>query len=84
VRDDATATSAFATLAALRGAGFSAQMEQAGRSVKGQFKQADRLGARAVVIAGEDGLSIRNMETGHQRDAPGLLEAVEALREILE
>ena len=34
-------------------AGFRAEIEQAGRSLKGQLKQADRLGARAIVILGE-------------------------------
>ena len=30
-------------------------MELAGRSLKGQLKQADRLGARYVAIVGDDG-----------------------------
>jgi histidyl-tRNA synthetase len=83
VRDGGDATTAFSVLGALRGAGFSAQMEQAGRSLKGQFKQADRLGARAVVIVGEEGLSVRDMGSGDQRDVPGVAEALEALRRVV-
>ncbi len=41
-----TGRDAFALVRQLRGGGLRAQMEQAGRSLKGQLKQADRLGAR--------------------------------------
>jgi histidyl-tRNA synthetase len=37
-------------------------MEYAGRSLKGQLTQAQRLGARVVVIAGADKLKIRRRE----------------------
>ena len=83
VRDGGGTASAFKVLGALRDAGFSAQMEQAGRSVKGQFKQADRLGARAVVIVGEEGLSVRDMESGDQRDVPDIERAVAALKQVV-
>jgi histidyl-tRNA synthetase len=83
VRDGGGTAGAFRVLGALRDAGFSAQMEQAGRSVKGQFKQADRLGARAVVIVGEQGLAVRDMESGDQRDVPDVTQAVEALRQVV-
>jgi histidyl-tRNA synthetase len=58
-------------------------MEQAGRSVKGQFKQADRLGARSVLIVGADALSVRDMKTGDQTEVPDLAEALAALQEVL-
>jgi histidyl-tRNA synthetase len=80
---DGEATSAFVVLGALRGAGFSAQMEQAGRSLKGQLKHADRLGARAVVIVGSEGLSVRDMNSGDQREVSDVAEALEALRQVV-
>lgn len=83
VRDGAGPVSEFKALAALRGAGLTAQMEQAGRSVKGQFKQADRLGARAVLIVGAEGLSVRDMKSGDQRDTADLSAALEVLKEVL-
>jgi histidyl-tRNA synthetase len=80
--DDST-QAAFGLLRTLREQGFSAQMEQAGRSLKGQFKQADRLGVKAVVIVGGDGLPVRDMTSGDQRDARDTTEAIAMLREIL-
>ncbi len=49
--------------------GKSAQLEHAGRSIKGQMKQADRLGARVVVIVEDGKLAVRNMATGEQQEA---------------
>ncbi len=49
-----------------RRAGLQAQLELAGRSLKGQLKHADRIGARYVAIVGEEGVSLKNMETGDQ------------------
>ena len=69
----------FAMLRALTAAGVPAQMEQAGRSMKGQLKHANRLGVRYVVIVEEDGIEVKDMETGEQRpvDSPeAVLEAV--------
>jgi histidyl-tRNA synthetase len=52
-----------------RRAGLQAQLELAGRSIKGQLKHADRLGARYVAIVGEDGhASLRDMQSGEQRE----------------
>jgi histidyl-tRNA synthetase len=48
-----------------RRAGLQAQVELAGRSLKGQLKHADRIGARYVAIVGEE-LSLKNMESGEQ------------------
>src|SRR4029453_5413312 len=45
---------AFVLVGQLRNSGLRAQMEQAGRSMKGQLKQADRLGARWAVIFGDE------------------------------
>jgi histidyl-tRNA synthetase len=50
-----------------RRAGLSAQMELAGRGLKGQLKHADRLGARYVAIIGDPmQISLKDMEAGDQ------------------
>ncbi|MGN6188896.1 MAG: histidine--tRNA ligase [Conexibacter sp.] len=49
-----------------RRAGLGAQLELAGRSLKGQLKQADRIGARFVAILGEEGATVKDMESGEQ------------------
>jgi histidyl-tRNA synthetase len=57
----------------LRHAGFSAEVDLAGRGLKGQLKHANRIGARHVLILEADGsLQMRDMESGDQRPiAPG-------------
>jgi histidyl-tRNA synthetase len=52
----------------LRHAGLSAEVDLAGRGLKGQLKHADRIGARSVVILEADGgAQLRDMESGEQR-----------------
>lgn len=59
----------FRLAAQARRAGLGAQLELAGRSLKGQLKQADRLGARYVAIVGDEPLvSLKDMESGDQRE----------------
>ncbi|HEY3727150.1 MAG TPA: histidine--tRNA ligase [Solirubrobacteraceae bacterium] len=59
--------SAFALASEARRAGLSAQLELTGRSLKGQLRHADRIGARHVAIVGDERTaSLRNMETGEQ------------------
>ncbi len=59
---------AVALVAELRNAGLSAELDLAGRGLKGQLKQANRIGARAALIIAEDGsMQLRDMETGEQR-----------------
>jgi len=54
----------------LRRAGLSAEVDLAGRGLKGQLKHADRLGARRVLILEGDGSAqLRDMESGEQRPA---------------
>lgn len=48
---------AFEILGGLRRSGISADMDYEGRSLKAQFRQADRLGARCAVIAGLEEMS---------------------------
>jgi histidyl-tRNA synthetase len=60
---------AFALTAQARRVGLSAQLELAGRSLKGQLKQADRIGARYVAIIGDEPLvGLKNMESGEQTE----------------
>ncbi|HET9678014.1 MAG TPA: His/Gly/Thr/Pro-type tRNA ligase C-terminal domain-containing protein, partial [Solirubrobacterales bacterium] len=56
-------------------AGISAEVDLGGRGLKGQFKHANRIGARRVLILEADGSAqVRDMETGEQRAAdPGNL-----------
>jgi histidyl-tRNA synthetase len=49
-----------------REAGLHAQLELAGRSLKGQLKQADRLKARYVAILGDEGATLKDMDSGEQ------------------
>ncbi|MGI8904618.1 MAG: histidine--tRNA ligase [Solirubrobacteraceae bacterium] len=76
-RDDVR--TAFELSVQARRAGLSAQLELAGRSLKGQLKHADRIGARYVAIVGAsavgdgavgDGarVSLKEMESGEQRE----------------
>ncbi|MBO6237046.1 MAG: histidine--tRNA ligase [Schwartzia sp.] len=62
---------AFRLLAELRDAGLSARMDYAGRSMKSQMKQADKVNARYALILGEDELAkgvvtLRDMESSAQ------------------
>jgi histidyl-tRNA synthetase len=66
---------AFLLLQRLRARGLRAEMEQAGRSMKGQLKQANRVGARATVIVGE-GIEVKDMDGGNQQAADDLEAAV--------
>jgi histidyl-tRNA synthetase len=64
---DSHRAAAFRLAADARRAGLAARLELAGRSLKGQLKQADRAGARYVAILGDEGTSLKDMETGEQR-----------------
>ena len=68
------ADEAFSLARSLRDHGIRAEFEQAGRSLKGQLKQADRVGARMTVILG-DSVDVRDMQSGDQREAADLEEA---------
>jgi histidyl-tRNA synthetase len=67
-------------VADLRQAGLTAELDLAGRSLKGQLKQADRVGARSTIILEADGrATLRDMSSGEQREVE-LTAAVEAIR----
>lgn len=78
------ARSAFGVARALRAAGLRTELEQAGRSMKGQLKHADRLGARAVVIVGDGELEVKDMRSGEQRPAGDVATAVRLAAEASE
>jgi histidyl-tRNA synthetase len=71
---------AFLMTQRLRKEGLRVVMEQAGRGMKGQLRQADRVGARATVIVG-DSLDVKDMDSGEQRPASGPDEVVALVRE---
>jgi histidyl-tRNA synthetase len=75
---DADRTLMFRLLNELRREGVRADMEQAGRSIKGQLKQANRVGAAKVIIVTPDELRVRDMESGDQQ-AVGTPEEAKAL-----
>jgi histidyl-tRNA synthetase len=73
---------AFALARRLREEGIRVEMEQAGRSMKGQMRQADRIGARAAVIVG-DAIEVRDMDSREQSPVDGADDALARVRELL-
>jgi histidyl-tRNA synthetase len=75
VADPGQRRRAMALAVELRHAGVSVEVDLAGRSLKGQLKHADRIGAGRVLILEADGSAqVRVMKTGEQRAAdPGKL-----------
>lgn len=70
--DDSVTAEVFALAQRLRDAGVAAELDHQARSLKSQFKQADRLGARLVVIVGPDELAsgevtLRDMATKEEK-----------------
>lgn len=57
---------AFEVLSEARSAGLSAVMELAGRSLKGQLGQANRLGARYIALVGATETALKDMQDGSQ------------------
>jgi histidyl-tRNA synthetase len=76
VADEDRGVEAFALVAEARAAGLAVQQELAGRSLKGQLKQADRAGSRYVAIVGPDGIQLRDMESGEQEGVESAAAAV--------
>jgi histidyl-tRNA synthetase len=72
---------------ALRAEGLACDLDYADRSAKGQFRQADRSGARYAAILGEDELgrgvcTLRDMASGEEREVPLSGGAKELLRAV--
>jgi histidyl-tRNA synthetase len=70
---------ALALVIQLRRSGLRAELDLAGRSLTGQMRQADRIGARSTVIFDADGgAQVRDMESGEQRE----LDVARAVEEL--
>ena len=79
---------AFRLAEALRKAGLKADMDHCGRSLKAQFKFANKTGAPLCATIGDEEaeagvVKLKNMNTREERTAP-LDQAAEAVREMLE
>ena len=77
----------FALCAELRAAGLRTEADYQGRSLKSQFKQADKLGARLILIVGGDELAagkvkVRDM-VSHDEELVDRSAIVEAVRRLL-
>ncbi|HMT04837.1 MAG TPA: histidine--tRNA ligase [Solirubrobacterales bacterium] len=67
IADPGLTTKAVALASELRHQGLAVEIDLAGRSMKGQFKQADRVGAAHTLILEAGGsASLKNMDTGDQ------------------
>jgi histidyl-tRNA synthetase len=75
--DGGDARAAFRLVQRLRSAGVTAELEQAGRSLKGQLRHAGRLGADAVAIVGPESIRIR--AGGSEEEVPDVDAAFEAI-----
>ena len=67
--DEAGRHAAFALADELRQAGIAADIDHAARSVKAQFKYAGKLGARYVVVIGQDELATGECTVKHMEDS---------------
>ena len=79
VADPGQRRRALALASELRHAGLTAEVDLAGRGLRGQLKHADRIGARRVLILEADGSAqLRDMRSGEQSpvDTAGLIEAI--------
>ena len=68
VAEEADRDSALALVTELRRAGVPADLELAGRAIKGQMKQADRSGARYALLLGEGKATLRDLNSGEERE----------------
>jgi histidyl-tRNA synthetase len=80
-------TLAMSLASALRAEGVPCDLDYAGRSAKGQFRQADRSGAAFAAIIGEEELArgvctLRDMGSGEERTIPVADGAKELLRAV--
>jgi histidyl-tRNA synthetase len=71
----------FAFARRLRNEDIRVDLEQAGRSLKGQMKQADRLNARGTIIFG-DGIEVRDMDSGEQHSVRDADEAATWVQQV--
>ncbi len=79
--DDSTAAriSGFALSNSARHAGIPAQIELAGRSLKGQLKHADRLDARYIAVVDDNRIELKDRESGEQTVCDGVDQVIAAV-----
>ncbi len=87
VVDEACANEAFSIVQALRDAGVRADMDHQGRSLKSQFKQADRMGCSVAIVVGPDELAngqvtVRKMDT-HEEEKVAVEAAAQHVADML-
>ena len=80
-------TEAFSLVETLRAAGISADMDHLGRSLKAQFKYANKIGAALTATIGDEeaaagAAKLKNMETREERLA-AFADAAAAIREMI-
>jgi histidyl-tRNA synthetase len=69
VAEDDQREAALALVIELRRAGIQADLDLADRAIKGQMKQADRVGARhALILSGDGKATLRDMDSGEERE----------------
>jgi histidyl-tRNA synthetase len=68
VAEDGDRDRALALVTQLRRAGVRADLDLAGRALKGQMKQADRVGAQHALILGDSKATLRDMTSGEERE----------------
>jgi histidyl-tRNA synthetase len=69
VAEDDARERALTLVIELRRAGLRADLDLAGRAIKGQMKQADRVGARhALILGGDAKATLRDMSSGEERE----------------
>jgi len=84
---DAGDLKAFVLAQELRKHGISVETDHVGRSLKAQFKYADKVGARYTLVIGDDEIAkneavLKNMKTGEERPMPLIAETLaNAIRE---
>jgi histidyl-tRNA synthetase len=83
IAHDGARGAAFELALDARAAGLSAQLELAGRSLKGQFKHAERLNARFVAVVDDATVTLRDRLGGGER-AVARGEVVAAVKQALE
>jgi histidyl-tRNA synthetase len=80
--DPAARSAAFGVTSEARRASLAAHQELAGRSLKGQLKQADRLRARYVAVVSADGATtLRDLAAGTEEELAAGDVVVRILRE---
>jgi histidyl-tRNA synthetase len=68
VAEEGDRDSALSLVTELRRAGIRADLELSGRAIKGQMKQADRSGARYALLLGEGKATLRDLDSGEERE----------------